>query len=407
MNKCLTLYTIAWSALCILCVNCKKVNEDCNLIKYPNAPKKVWFKSHSGTGNESHAHFLLTCSDGGYLQVGETGLIPDKAKILVIKTTVLGVLIWKKELGISGHNLGNSAFEVEDGYLICGSTNKNSALIKLNKFNGSIIFNRSHDNGGADAYEHLSVTQKGITAVGYIEAEDESNTFFTEGKAYVIFLDHSGNKINGKSIYNSLAQAYRIKSYNSEFIISGLTQDAKQYGLIKIDSIGNIIWSKNYGGSDQDHCFGMDLDDQGDVFLTGHTLSGTKNWDTYTIKTKNNGELLWEAKAGNPRGFKPKFIHDEAWDVKATSDGGCLIVAGTGDEYRRYKRKCGSDGDNSNTWHVYLVKYDASGNREWQQTYGSDQGQDWAGEAVDLTPDGGATIAVDNGEFGFLKIAPF
>ena len=30
---------------------------------------------------------------------------------------------------------------------------------------------------------------------------------------------------------------------------------------------------------------------------------------------------------------------------------------------------------------------------------------DWAGEDIDLTSDGGAIIAIDNGEFGFLKLS--
>ena len=43
-------------------------------------------------------------------------------------------------------------------------------------------------------------------------------------------------------------------------------------------------------------------------------------------------------------------------------------------------------------------------------TYNSnDFGQEgsWAAEDIDLTSDGGAIIAVDDGQFGFLKLAPF
>ena len=42
-----------------------------------------------------------------------------------------------------------------------------------------------------------------------------------------------------------------------------------------------------------------------------------------------------------------------------------------------------------------------------QKTYGDAEGSDWAGEDIDLTADGGAIVAVDNGSFGFLKISPF
>lgn len=366
-----------------------------------------WNTEVDGSGEESHGHYILSCSDGGFLQIGETGFIPNSAKILVVKTDENGTLIWKKEFGNSGNNLGNSAVETSDCYIICGALNENSTLIKLNKSDGSEEFIKSIDNGGNDAFEHLIITSTGIMSVGYINAEDNANTFYTEGEGYITFLDSNGVKKNGININQYLAQAYRIVSLNNKFYISGLTESASDYGLIKMDSIGNVIWNKKYGGNSADHCFGMDMGDDGSIFLTGHTLSGTKNWDTYTMKIDSSGNQIWETKAGNPRGFKPKFIHDESWGVKSTSDGGCIIVAGTGDEYGRYKRRCGSDGDNSNTWHMYLIKFDVNGNTEWQKTFGGKKGVDWAGEAIDLTSDGGVIVALDNGKFGFVKFASF
>ncbi|MEM7040358.1 MAG: hypothetical protein AAF570_25555, partial [Bacteroidota bacterium] len=123
------------------------------------------------------------------------------------------------------------------------------------------------------------------------------------------------------------------------------------------------------------------------------------------MKIDGNGEQLWEAKVGNPRGFDPQYIHDEAWDIKATNDGGCIIVAGTGDEYGNYSSTCQEGGENSNVWKVFLVKYDASGNVEWTATYGGEG--DWAGGAIDLTADGGAIVGVDDGAFGFLRVSSF
>ena len=98
------------------------------------------------------------------------------------------------------------------------------------------------------------------------------------------------------------------------------------------------------------------------------------------------------------------YIHDEVWDLKATPDGGCIIVAGTGDEYE-YSETC-EGSDKSDQWHVYLIKFSADGDIQWDKTYYPDGG-DWAGEAIDLTSDGGAIVAVDNSVFGYLKIAPF
>ena len=75
---------------------CKKVNNDCNVSTYPNAPKKSWFISHKGSDEEAHGHYILECKDGGYLQFGETGKVSKSSKILVVKTNQNGALLWKK-----------------------------------------------------------------------------------------------------------------------------------------------------------------------------------------------------------------------------------------------------------------------------------------------------------------------
>ncbi|MEE2973244.1 MAG: hypothetical protein VX672_08960, partial [Planctomycetota bacterium] len=182
------------------------------------------------------------------------------------------------------------------------------------------------------------------------------------------------------------------------------TDDALQYGVIKVDAGGDVLWSRTYGGSNEDHCFAMDIAEDGAIFLGGHTLSGTANWDTYTIKLDADGNQIWARKQGNPRGFNPSWIHDETWGIKATPDGGCIIAAGTGDEYAYSDCNAGVCSDQ---WEAYVVKFDAGGTVEWQETYSPGPGEDWAAEDIDLTSDGGAIVAVDNARFGFLKLAPF
>ncbi len=388
-------------------ISCRKVNNDCNENYYSNAPNQNWFKSHNGSQEEAHGHYILSCSDGGFLQVGETGFIPNSASLFVVKTNSSGELIWKKEYSSSGHNLGNSAIEIADGYIICGAINQKSTILKVNKSNGQLISQSTFNNlMGNNAIEHICETPSGFAAVGYQNAEDPNNTFFTEGNGILLLIDSVGNLTGNWDINSLMAHGYRIINHNNELIISGLTEGAKDYALVKTSISGNnVLWNKTFGGNGNDHCFGLDVNANGEIFLTGHTKSGTENWDTFTIKTSNDGDKLWEVVKGNPRGFDPKYIHDETWGIKATTDGGCIIVAGTGDEYGNYNRKCGSN-ESSNTWRVYLIKFLTNGTVEWEKTYIGEQG-DWAGEDIDLTTDGGAIIAVDNGQFGFLKIDPF
>ena len=370
-------------------------------------PSVDWFTDYNGSGEESHGHYILACEDGGFLQVGETGFIPQSAKMYIVKTDANGNLLWEREINTGGHNLGNSAYEIEDGYLICGAMNRNSALIKVDKFDGSILFSQTYNNGGTDAIEHIVSIPGGYAAVGYKHAQDPNNTFFTEGQGVLMLLDLDGNSTEVINLNAYISQAYRIQQYNGELIIAGLTEEALDYKVIKTDFNGIVIWHQSYGGNDSDHCFGMDINANGEIFLTGHTLSGTENWDTYTVKLDNNGGVLWEQIKGNPRGFDPEFIHDEAWGVRATSDGGCIIIAGTGDEYGSYSECNGEDC--SDTWNAYIIKYGSAGTLEWETAYSSlavtGEGNDWAGEDIAITQEGGAIAAIDNGQFGFLKLS--
>ena len=369
-------------------------------------PKGEWFKFVDGSQEEAHAHFIFTSSDNGILQIGETGFLDNNtAKILVAKTDASGNLVWKKEFGDQGHNLGNSIIEVSDGYIITGSINKNSIVIKVDKSSGNTLWSQTYDNGGTDAIEHLVETGSGYAAVGYINATDENNTFYTEGEGYISFLDLNGNKLSGKSFDSQMSHAYRIFKVENNLVISGLTAGAEDYALMKTNLSGEKDWVKTYGGDNKDHCFAMDISKDNSIYLSGHTLSGVDNWDTYTMKIDLDGNKLWEKKRGNPRGFNPLYIHDEVWDLKATDDGGCIIVAGTGDEYA-YEDSCPQSKDLSNVWQVYLIKFSSSGEIQWDKTYAPVSGDDWAGEAIDITSDGGAVIAVDNSQFGILKIAP-
>ena len=107
-----------------------------------------------------------------------------------------------------------------------------------------------------------------FTSIG----EDQNNSSYTEVKSYLTFLNKQDIKIKGKKL--NLSNPHRIEAYKKEIIIPSFTDGANDFGLIKTDGLGNIIWSNKFGGSNADHFFGMDLSNDGSILLTGHTLSG-------------------------------------------------------------------------------------------------------------------------------------
>ena len=184
--------------------------------------------------------------------------------------------------------------------------------------------------------------------------------------------------------------------------------------LIKTDGEGNELWKKNYGGDSDEHCYDFDLAKDGGYILGGHTRSpsyGVVNWDFLMMKIDKDGNEEWHRTFGQPRGYDPRYIHDEAYGVRQTPDGGYVIVGGSGDEHP-YSASGSPDGA-SDIWKVFLVKVDPAGKLEWQAVYGGEYDNN-AGEYLGLTRDGGFIIGSDSDDagkdnfrpnnFGFMKI---
>jgi len=372
---------------------------------FENAPPLEWYKSHSGSGEGSHGHYIIACSDGGFLQTGET-FSKDAARILLVKTDSEGDLLWKKEYGTAEHNFGNGLLETADGnYLFCGSMNRESVLMKLDAADGEIIWKQNYSFSGENAIEGIDESEEGgFICAGYQDGQS-GNAFFTEGKGLIMKTDSVGNMIWWKDLSEHMAQCYRVKHKDGNYLISGLTENAMDFALIRANIDGEIMWSEIYGGEKDEHCFGMDVSEDGSIFLTGHTRSGNINWDTYTVKVNPDGSEAWNQTRGNPRGYDERYIHDEGWGVRATPDGGCLMVAGTGDEYPY--SSCESEPGCSDQWCIYLIKYSKDGDFEWEQVVTASDGNDWAGEDVAITNDGGCIVATDDSQFGFHKFESF
>ena len=79
----------------------------------------------------------------------------------------------------------------------------------------------------------------------------------------------------------------------------------------------------------------MLVDYEGNYLLGGHTTvgEGVVNWDYLALKISSQGEELWRRTWGQPRGFDPRWIHDEMYSVGQDNQGNYLLLGGSGDEY--------------------------------------------------------------------------
>jgi hypothetical protein len=372
-----------------------------------NPPKLDWHKSYNGTGEESHPHYVIETKDLGFLMVGETGFVEDRsAKIFLVKTDAGGKLLWQKEFGKCGYNLGNCVAEAKDGnYLVAGTLNFDAALIKVEAKTGKALWSKTWNLGSEDSFEGLTLSNDGgIILTGYRDGLAEG-TFLNWGRGLVLKTNEYGQEEWRRDLSDFTSSGYRIKQSGNGFVLSVHPKDEEShnFNLLSLDNKGKVQWAKSYG----EIFWGFDQNEQGEILLAGHTRKTplSKNLDVQMKKLDKQGREQWTKFFGQPRGYDGKWIYDEVWGARVTPDGGWLAVAGTGDETRRYEGR-GHPSGPSGQWKIYLIKTDAKGNLQWEGVYGSFE-NDWAGEDVCITADGGALVANDCGAFGFTKISPF
>jgi hypothetical protein len=389
------------------------------------APLMEWHKGY-GTDNGEHIHEIMQTKDGGYIGIGQTDEEGGSASdILVIKIDSDGEYIWQRIIGTKNKfDTGICVEETDDGYLIGGGLfegNQQRYMAKLD-YEGEFIWQHLYENERNGMIRGIDVLENGdIVTTGYKNSVQSGFIFIADNcDGYIMKTDAEGNVIWEKSISAPQGAKVREELNGDGFVICTTIWmndpiKPEDFYLIKTDSDGDEYWNKNYGGDSDEHCYDFDLAKDGGYILGGHTRSpsyGVVNWDFLMMKIDSEGNEEWHRTFGQPRGYDPNFIHDEAYGVRQTTDGGYVIVGGTGDEHNY--SESGSLYGASDIWKVFLVKVNPDGETEWQSVYGSNT-ENNAGEYLGLTSDGGYIIGTDSdsagkenyapNNFGFMKIS--
>ncbi len=140
------------------------------------------------------------------------------------------------------------------------------------------------------------------------------------------------------------------------------------YWIIQVDTLDNVLWDKNFGGSLSDFLYnGFYAANSTDIYLVGNSSSvdGDISYDPYggeanlwVVRIDHNGNILWDRKVGSPIGL--------AYDQfgKATTDGGVILSAQVdrlgGDVSVYYG---GYDG--------WIIKLDSDGHTDWDFSIGT------------------------------------
>jgi len=101
----------------------------------------------------------------------------------------------------------------------------------------------------------------------------------------------------------------------------------KDIWIVKIDSIGNMLWEKAFGGSEDDYARRIVRNNDGDYYFVaevgsndGDIQSGNHGaFDIWVVKIDGMGELIWEKCYGGSG-------YDDYPNLKLLSDGNLLIT---------------------------------------------------------------------------------
>ncbi|MHC4131258.1 MAG: GLUG motif-containing protein, partial [Planctomycetota bacterium] len=383
-----------------------------------------WHKGY-GTTYGNHVHEGMQTSDGGYIGIGQTWDSSDYPQMLVIKTDSSGNKDWQKVIGTSNqYDIGICVAEVSDGFLCGGglydSPNMKRALVKLNKTTGNIVSGWPKYYSGSQncCIRGIEILGDGsIVTTGYKSAPEPGFLFICDdGDGFIMKTNAAGTVQWDKGL--SVPQGTKVRQDGSGFAVcstdwyfdGGDHQDAV---LIKTDSSGNETNKYHFGGTGGEHCYDFDLTFDGGYILGGHTTSyGVANWDYYLVKVNSSGVEQWHKTFGQPRGYDADYIHDEAYGVRQTPDGGYIIAGGSGDEYPY--SECGHPAGCSDEWKAYTVRTDGDGNKLWEDVYPPTSVGNTACEYIGLTSDNGYILFNDTDAFygtvgaeafGFMKLS--
>lgn len=223
----------------------------------------------------------------------------------------------------------------------------------------SFLFSQSPDTlwlktyGGANYEEGYLVQQ--TNDGGFIVAGETQSFGAGDTDGWLVKTNSQGDTM-WTQVFGGLERDFLSsvkQTPDNGYLLAGATESSGAGSfdgwLIKTDSQGNTIWSKVYGGENDDAIYDIDITSDGNYILAGSTSSfGANNADRWLIKVNTSGDTLWTKIFNAPE-------LDEIGIVRETNDNGLILY---GQIYPPA----------TNISELWYAKTDASGNLQWSKT---------------------------------------
>lgn len=364
-------------------------------------PPQQW--AHQYGGSEVDIPFAIKFTvDGGTVITGYTdsknGDInpqPDREywDLWIVKLDRCGIIQWEKSFGGSNYESGRDIVQTADGsYIVAGETNstdggvisgfggtKDIWILKLDA-TGSLLWQKRYGGNGLDIANHIHLQDDGTFFITASSSSNDGNITGNHGTGgytdgVLMKFDSNGGLLWSKCFGGSKnEELLDIEIINGRTYLAGYANSTdgdvppnqKNYDvwLLALDAAGNKIYSKIYGGSQNDVAYSMTRGNDGSLTLCGYTtsndgdVSGAKGSQDYWVININpaNGNLNWQRVLG---GSEAEYANS----IIVDADGGYLVG---GVSYSNDGGVAGALGEGD----YWLVKLNANGSINWKQNVG-------------------------------------
>lgn len=344
-------------------VSSNKGKRDIWVIKVDASGNKQWEKSYGGSEIEDGTAIIKT-TDGNYViasySMSNDGDVSGNHgfnDVFVLKIDGNGNKLWHRTLGGSRHestaNLNFLTSSPDGGCVLTATTFSNDGdvsgnhggadvwVVKLNQ-SGNVIWKTTL--GGSnddDPYAITNSSDGGYVITGSTSSYD-GDVIGNHGAwdVWVVKVDGNGNKVWQKTFGGSnIDNAFGItRTSDNGYIVAGHTvsnngdvsgnKGGSDAWIIKIDSDGNKVWQKTFGGSGNDAASSIIQTDLGylisaqTVSNNGDVTSTLGGGDAWILQLDETGKILWQKAFGGTGS-------DASVSITRTSDNSYVLVGST------------------------------------------------------------------------------
>lgn len=388
-------------------------------------PTIQWQKAYGNSAGGENFQRVLQATDGGFIAIGNatagggdvTGHhdSPSGGDIWVVKMTQTGTISWAKCYG--GMNLDQALWiehTKDNGYIFCGETRSNNGdvsgfhgtssqfgdawVVKIDD-TGKIEWQKCLGGSLAERGDCIRQTADGgYIMAGYTSSTDGDVSGQKGGNDFWIVKLTSTGAIDWQRCLGGTKSENAtciIQAADGNYVVSGnsTSSDGDLTGnkgsgdgwILKLNSTGGIIWSKNYGGTMHDALYGVaELASSTEFVFAGITNStdgdianNRGESDAWVVKVDATGNLVWSKTYGGTK-----------------SDNVQQVILGVDNSYIISGLSMSSNGDVSGAHGMadgWVLSISPTGNIEWQKAIGGTKGD--ITNAIARTTDDGLVVA--------------